>query len=112
MNAWNVHNLLLIRATRRRSTSRRCSVIPSANVDLDSIPDVIQWFLDFDQRVAIIKHPNVEEVFQWKQEQSRAAGEKVFDFNRAEDRLAIGIIQALVGVSNGNRAAFLDQPTS
>jgi len=67
----------------------------SGNVDLDSIPDVIQWFLDFDQRVAIIKHPNVEEVFQWKQAESRAAGEKVFDFNRAEDRLAIGIIQAL-----------------
>ena len=65
------------------------------NVDLDSVPDVIQWFLDFDGRVAIIKHPNVEEVFQWKQEQSRLAGEEVFAFNRAEDRLAIGIIQAL-----------------
>ncbi len=65
------------------------------NVDLDSVPDVIQWFLDFDGRVAIIKHPNVEEVFQWKQEQSRIAGEEVFAFNRAEDRLAIGIIQAL-----------------
>lgn len=67
----------------------------SGRIDLDSIPDVIQWFLDFDQRVAIIKHPNVEEVFQWKQQESRAAGEPVFDFNRAEDRLAIGIIQAL-----------------
>lgn len=65
------------------------------NIDLDSVPDVIQWFLDFDQRVAIIKHPNVEQVFQWKQEQSRNAGENVFAFNRAEDRLAIGIIQAL-----------------
>ena len=28
----------------------------AGNVDLDSVPDVIQWFLDFDQRVAIIKH--------------------------------------------------------
>jgi hypothetical protein len=65
------------------------------NIDLDSVPDVIQWFLDFDQRVAIIKHRNVEEVFQWKQEQSRQAGEAVFDFKQAEDRLAIGIIQAL-----------------
>lgn len=64
-------------------------------VDLDSVPDVIQWFLDFDQRVAIIKHRNVEEVFQWKQEQSRQAGEPVFDFKQAQDRLAIGIIQAL-----------------
>ncbi|MDQ2856067.1 MAG: hypothetical protein M3R68_07040, partial [Acidobacteriota bacterium] len=64
-------------------------------VDVDSVPDVIQWFLDYDQRVAIVKHARVEEVFQWKQNQSRLAGEEVFMFNRAEDRLAIGIIQAL-----------------
>ena len=70
------------------------------NIDPDSVPDVIQWFLDFDQRVAIIKHPNVEEVFQWKQEQDRKAGEPVFAFNRAEDRLAIVIIQALAENSN------------
>jgi hypothetical protein len=73
-------------------------------VDVDSVPDVIQWFLDFDQRVAIVKHPRVEEVFQWKQEQSRSAGEDVFMFNRAEDRLAIGIIQALA--DNPNEAAL------
>ena len=65
------------------------------NFDLDSVPEVIQWFLDFDQRVAIVKHPNVEEVFQWKQENSRSQGEVVFDFKQAQDRLAIGIIQAL-----------------
>jgi hypothetical protein len=64
-------------------------------VDYDSIPDVIQWFLDYDQRVGIIKHPKVEELFQWKQQESRDQGEQVFIFNRAEDRLAIGIIQAL-----------------
>lgn len=64
-------------------------------IDYDSLPDVIQWFLDYDQRVAIIKHPKVEELFQWKQEQSRQAGEEVFNFNRAEDRLAIGIIQSV-----------------
>jgi hypothetical protein len=64
-------------------------------IDVDSVPDVIQWFLDYDSRVAIIKHPRVEEVFQWKQEQSRQASEEIFVFNRAEDRLAIGIIQAL-----------------
>lgn len=64
-------------------------------IDYDSLPDVIQWFLDYDQRVAIIKHPKVEELFQWKQEQARVAGEDVFNFNRAEDRLAIGIIQSV-----------------
>jgi hypothetical protein len=67
----------------------------SGHIDLDSVPDVIQWFLDYDQRVAIVKHRNVEEVFQWKQEHSRRQGEVVFDFKQAEDRLAIGIIQAL-----------------
>lgn len=64
-------------------------------VDVDSVPDVIEWFLNYDDRVAIIRHPRVEEVFQWKQEQSRAAGEDIFSFNRAEDRFAIGIIQSL-----------------
>jgi len=64
-------------------------------VDYDSVPDVIQWFLDHDQRVAVIKNPKVEELFHWKQEQSRQAGEDVFLFNRAEDRLAIGIIQSI-----------------
>jgi hypothetical protein len=65
------------------------------NVDYDSLPEVIQWFLDYDERVALIKHPKVEELFQWKQEQSRNAGEDVFNFNRAEDRLAIGILQSI-----------------
>src|SRR5215467_4111759 len=65
------------------------------NVDYDSLPEVIQWFLDYDDRVALIKHPRVEELFHWKQEQSRAAGEDVFNFNRAEDRLAIGILQSI-----------------
>jgi hypothetical protein len=64
-------------------------------VDYDSLPDVIQWFLDYDQRVAVVKHAKVEELFQWKQEQSRLAGEDVFNFNRAEDRLAIGILQSV-----------------
>jgi hypothetical protein len=64
-------------------------------IDVDSVPDVIQWFLDHDSRVAIIKHPRVEEVFRWKQEQSLKSSEEIFVFNRAEDRLAIGIIQAL-----------------
>ena len=67
----------------------------SGQINVDSVPDVIDWFLNYDQRVAIIRHPSVEEVFQWKQEHTRAQGEEVFQFARAEDRLAIGIIQAL-----------------
>lgn len=79
-------------------------------VDVDSVPDVIEWFLNYDQRVAIIKHPAVEEVFQWKQQQSQAQGEEVFIFNRAEDRLAIGIIQALAdNTTESDMHAWLSQ---
>lgn len=64
-------------------------------VDNDSLADVIQWFLDYDERTAIIKHPNVEELFQWKQAEDKRANENLYMFNRAEDRLAIGIVQAV-----------------
>jgi hypothetical protein len=79
-------------------------------IDVDSVPDVIQWFLDYDSRVAVIKHPRVEEIFQWKQEQSRCAGDEVFIFNRAEDRLAIGIIQALAeNATEGSLHSWISQ---
>ena len=80
------------------------------NVDVDSVPDVIDWFLNNDQRVAVVRHPSVEEVFQWKQQQSQLQGEEVFIFNRAEDRLAIGIIQALAdNASERDLHAWLSQ---
>src|SRR6185503_18718752 len=43
----------------------------AGRVDVDSVPDVIEWFLNNDQRVAVIKHPSVEEVFHWKQQPSQ-----------------------------------------
>src|SRR5687768_10309798 len=33
------------------------------NVDVDSVPDVIEWFLNNDQRVAVVKHPSVRKCF-------------------------------------------------
>lgn len=65
-------------------------------IESGSLVEVIQWFLDHDPRVNMIRHPNVEQVFRWKQEASRRAGEGVFEFPHAEDRLAVGIVQALV----------------
>ncbi|HEX8707797.1 MAG TPA: hypothetical protein VF723_06005 [Pyrinomonadaceae bacterium] len=64
-------------------------------VNVGQLGDVLQWFLDYDSRVAVIRHPNVEEIFQWKQQESIRRNEPVYLFNRAEDRLAIGIVQAL-----------------
>lgn len=61
-----------------------------------SLADIIQWFLERDPRVGVVRHPRVEEVFQWKQAASRDAGEEVFEFASAEDRLAVGVMQALM----------------
>jgi hypothetical protein len=61
-----------------------------------SLADLIEWFLNHDPRVNMIRHPKVEEVFQWKQAESRRAGEEVYEFTNAEERLAIGIMQAIV----------------
>ncbi|HVG37750.1 MAG TPA: hypothetical protein VM870_00600 [Pyrinomonadaceae bacterium] len=60
-----------------------------------SLVGVIGWFLDYDSRVAMMRHSSVEELFQWKQRQSPPSGEETFVFDSAEDRLAIGIAQAL-----------------
>ncbi|MFL6230973.1 MAG: hypothetical protein ACJ741_19530 [Pyrinomonadaceae bacterium] len=61
-----------------------------------SLADIIQWFLDRDTRVNMVRHPRVAEVFRWKQEAARAAGEDVFEFDTAEDRFAVGVMQALM----------------
>lgn len=68
-----------------------------------SLADLIGWFLDHDPRVNLIRHLNVEQIFQWKQAESRRAGEEVFEFGSAEDRLALGIMQAIVE-NEGERA--------
>jgi hypothetical protein len=64
-------------------------------LNASALADVIQWFLDHDRRVGVVRHPKVEELFHWKQEQARGSGEAVYEFEHAEDRLAIGVMQAL-----------------
>ena len=66
-------------------------------INTSGLADVIQWFLDHDRRVGVIRHPKVEELFHWKQEQARGSGEDVYHFEHAEDRLAIGVMQAAGG---------------
>ncbi len=65
-------------------------------VETHALADVIEWFLDHDPRVNMIRNPKLEEVFQWKQAAARAAGEEVFEFASAEDRFAVGVMQALM----------------
>ncbi|HEV2765820.1 MAG TPA: hypothetical protein VGV38_22735 [Pyrinomonadaceae bacterium] len=62
-------------------------------VEPASLAAVIQWFLDYDERVAVVKFPAVEALFQRRQQGEQT---EAFAFGRAEDRLAVGIMQALV----------------
>ena len=64
-------------------------VVPS------TLAELIQWFLDYDERVAVVRFPAVESLFQWKQQEALRAEPDAFAFNTAEDRLAVGVMQAL-----------------
>ena len=65
-------------------------------VEPASLAAVIQWFLDYDQRVAVVRFPAVEALFQWRQQEELKGSGDPLGFNRAEDRLAVGVMQALV----------------
>jgi hypothetical protein len=60
-----------------------------------SLADLIEWFLNFDERTARIRHPMNEELFQWKQQDDAANGAPVYPFENAEARFAIGVFQAI-----------------
>jgi len=66
-------------------------------VEPASLAEVIQWFLDYDERVAVVRFPAVEALFQWRQqEELKGLGDEAVAFRQAEDRLAVGVMQALV----------------
>ena len=64
-------------------------------IDTGSLADLIEWFLNFDERTARMRHPYTEELFQWKQHDDIENGIGVYPFENAEARFAIGIFQAL-----------------
>ncbi len=64
-------------------------------IDNNSLADLIEWFLNHDSRVALVRNPQVEELFQWKQQDDKVNDAAVYPFENAEARFAIGIFQAL-----------------
>ena len=72
-------------------------LIKEANGDINttSLADLLEWFLNFDSRVAVVRNPHVEELFQWKQADYEAGGVEIYPFENAEARFAIGVFQAL-----------------
>ena len=67
----------------------------SGGIDDGSLADVIEWFLNYDERTSRMRHPYTEELFQWKQHDDVESGVGVYPFENAEARFAIGVFQAL-----------------
>lgn len=67
----------------------------AGRVEPASLADVIQWFLSYDPRVAVVNFPAVEALYQWKRQEQLRRDPESFAFDRAEDRLAVGVAQAL-----------------
>ena len=69
----------------------------TANGDINttSLADLLEWFLNNDKRVSIVRNPHVEELFQWKQSDDAAHGVEIYPFENAEARFAIGAFQAI-----------------
>ncbi len=67
----------------------------SGDINPNSLADLLEWFLNYDSRVAVVRNPHVEELFQWKQTDDAANGVEIYPFENAEARFAIGVFQAI-----------------
>jgi hypothetical protein len=65
------------------------------SIEPNSLADLIEWFLNYDERTARMRHSVVNELFVWKQRDDEANGVAIYPFENAEARFAIGIFQAL-----------------
>ncbi len=73
----------------------KLEILPDGKIEINSLATLIDWFLSYDRRTSIMRHPQVEELFHWKQEDDLANGIEVYPFENAESRFAIGVFQAL-----------------
>jgi hypothetical protein len=71
------------------------AINPSGDINVNSLADLLEWFLTFDPRVGLVRHPHVQELFEWKQADDAANGIEVYPFENAEARFAIGAFQAV-----------------
>ena len=77
------------------TTPPKLRPLPGGSVEPSSVADLVEWFLNYDERTARMRHANTEELFQWKQQDDEANGVGTYPFENAEARFAIGVFQAL-----------------
>ena len=64
-------------------------------IDVNSLADLLEWFLTYDERTARMRLADVNELFRWKQADDEANGIGIYPFENAEARFAVGAFQAL-----------------
>ena len=69
--------------------------VVNGKAEVESLADLLEWFLNFDERTARMRMAYSEELFQWKQLDDEANGIGTYPFENAEARFAVGAIQAL-----------------
>jgi hypothetical protein len=67
----------------------------TGDIETNSLADLLEWFLNYDERVARMRHAYIEELFQWKQADDQQNGVPIYPFENAEARFAVGVFQAL-----------------
>jgi hypothetical protein len=67
----------------------------TGGLDTGSLADVLEWFLNYDERTARMRHTNTDQLFRWKQADDEANGVGTYPFENAESRFAVGVFQAL-----------------
>ncbi len=81
--------------TKQPSHPPKLQKTEGGDINTNSLADLLEWFLSFDQRVALVRNPHVEELFQWKQTDDANNDIETYPFENAESRFAIGVFQAL-----------------
>jgi hypothetical protein len=67
----------------------------TGEIETASLADTLEWFLNFDERTARMRHANTDEIFRWKQADDAEQGIGTYPFENAESRFAVGVFQAL-----------------
>ena len=65
------------------------------DININSLADVLEWFLNYDSRVAIMRHPHIQEIFEWKQADDAAHDIEIYPFENAEARFAVSLFSAI-----------------
>lgn len=83
------------KATQTENEPPQLKRAADGGIEMNSLADLVEWFLNHDERTARMRHPATEELFQWKQQTDAGDGIEIYPFENAEARFAIGIFQAL-----------------